>query len=311
MNYKKHQRRIPMNIKKIIPLSLAALSIAGALNACSDSTVVGADVQDNSMAQRSSSSVEPGSSSLSVKPESSSSSDNGISIDEPSKMVLARLAQYESNAPVSVVNYGTGAIEESINVQESFNSFVDSVLSQNVYKKRNPSSALQQRKSFAGVMRDANHVLHGPVDFTGFDDMKKIYCLLDRSEQYGPYSQYEYFEMRVYLYTNEFRATKSLKVYDSTLVEQFKEDCATENGSYAVVPSSTITVTDDDGVETTYKNYAVQCQLTVPSTDSLYIDSYWWNKYASVIIDGCAAPYDSVKIDDLNWSVSWMMPQNP
>ena len=291
-----------MNIKKNIALSLAALSVAGTLNACSDSTVVGADVQDNSMAQRSSSSVTPA---------SSSSSDKSLPIDEPSKMVRARLAQYESNAPVSVVNYGTGPIEESVNVQESFNSFVDSVLSQNVYKKSNRGLASQQRISFAGVMRDENHVLHGPVDFTGYDDMKKIYCLLDRSEQYGPYSQYEYFEMKVSLYTNESRTTKSLKVYDSTLVEQFKEDCATENGSYAVVPSSIITVTDDDGVETTYKNYAVQCQLTVPSTDSLFIDSYWWNKYASVIIDGCSAPYDSVKIDDLDWSVSWMMPQNP
>ena len=43
MNFKKYQRRIPMNFKKIIPLTFAALSVAGALSACSDSTVVGAD----------------------------------------------------------------------------------------------------------------------------------------------------------------------------------------------------------------------------------------------------------------------------
>ena len=51
-----------MNFKKIVPLSFAALSVAGALSACSDSAVVGADVQDNSVALSSSSVINPGSS---------------------------------------------------------------------------------------------------------------------------------------------------------------------------------------------------------------------------------------------------------
>ena len=52
-----------MNFKKIIPLSLATLSVMGAFTACSDNKVVGADEQTNTMAELSSSSIEPGSSS--------------------------------------------------------------------------------------------------------------------------------------------------------------------------------------------------------------------------------------------------------
>ena len=39
-----------MNFKKIIPFTFAALSVAGALSACSDNKVVGADEQSNSVA---------------------------------------------------------------------------------------------------------------------------------------------------------------------------------------------------------------------------------------------------------------------
>lgn len=52
-----------MEIKKIIPLSLAAMSVMGALTACSDDKVVGADEHENTMALNSSSSVQPESSS--------------------------------------------------------------------------------------------------------------------------------------------------------------------------------------------------------------------------------------------------------
>ena len=51
-----------MNFKKFIPLSLATMSMMGAFTACSDNKVVGADEQTNTMAELSSSSVEPGSS---------------------------------------------------------------------------------------------------------------------------------------------------------------------------------------------------------------------------------------------------------
>ena len=40
-----------MNIKKIIPLSLATLSVMGAFTACSDNKVVGTDEQTNTMAE--------------------------------------------------------------------------------------------------------------------------------------------------------------------------------------------------------------------------------------------------------------------
>ena len=39
-----------MNIKKIIPISLAAMSVMGSFTACSDNKVVGADEQANSVA---------------------------------------------------------------------------------------------------------------------------------------------------------------------------------------------------------------------------------------------------------------------
>ena len=50
MNIKKIQGRIPMNIKKIIPISLAAMSVMGSFTACSDNKVVGADEQTHSVA---------------------------------------------------------------------------------------------------------------------------------------------------------------------------------------------------------------------------------------------------------------------
>ena len=50
MNIKKIQGKIPMHFKKIIPLSLAAMSVMGAFTACSDNKVVGADEQPSTVA---------------------------------------------------------------------------------------------------------------------------------------------------------------------------------------------------------------------------------------------------------------------
>ena len=110
-----------MNIKKIIPFTFAALSVAGALSACSDNKVVGADEHTNTMAELSSSSVEPGS--------SNSLHEHGVQWS--ARTILRSVSQ--GTAATVFHMMGSSIVEvDSVTAHESYDRTVQSILDYDV-----------------------------------------------------------------------------------------------------------------------------------------------------------------------------------
>ena len=280
-----------MNMKKMIPLTFAALSVAGALSACSDSTVSGADVQDNSMAQRSSSSVDPGSSSSSV-----------ISNDVLSQ-VVARLKEQKSNVPITVINSTAEYVVDTIDALGTFNRYRDVVIDKDELKFEMSDSLLMS----IVAMRDEKSVMYGPFMFLDNGDSKQLLCMSSVNvpkREHGDmvlYGEHENLELRVapvwdgmQKMPDKYRISRRISVYDSSVVELFKSDCVTDNGSYSKVLASTKTYEDELGNVTVYNDSAYSCTIEYAKTENgnVYKDAYW-QKYVSIIFNRCVGPLDS------------------
>ena len=116
-----------MNFKKLISISFSTLGLACAISACSSDKVAGADEQVNTMATNSSSSMEPGSSSV-QKP---SDLDKAAS---KATMEMRAIFKENDDAPmfVLITNPSRGeitTIKETDNPKASFDEFVQSVAS--------------------------------------------------------------------------------------------------------------------------------------------------------------------------------------
>ena len=115
-----------MNFKKLISISFSTLGLACAISACSSDKVAGADEQVNTMATNSSSSMEPGSSSV-QKP---SDLDKAAS---KATMEMRAIFKENDDAPmfVLITNPSRGeitTIKETDNPKASFDEFVQSVI---------------------------------------------------------------------------------------------------------------------------------------------------------------------------------------
>jgi len=282
-----------MNIKKIIPLSLAAMSVVGAFTACSDNKVVGADEQPNTLAQGSSSSVIPG----------SSSSHNGLK--KETVEFLSRIKKHNPSIPVAFVSNGSSVVEDSVNARATFNAYVDSILSKNSYKidgeSLNESDVVYEFSS--GGLYNENGKVYGPVFLHHVFSLKRVDCgysgeLVFSLEDgiHKIYAASEIYETHIDTYSMTLE--RNFLVYDSSLVLQFKEDCVADNGLFAHKPYRTMSISEDDSVLYEHRDSIYTCQTSISSAGdaAIYTDTFW-KKYVSLIFDRCVVDLDSLDYD--------------
>jgi len=282
-----------MNIKKIIPLSLAAMSVMGAFTACSDSKVVGADEQANTMANLSSSSVVPGSSN---------------SLNEWNFKRQETLAALRSVRTGTAVTYSHIAGEanyqtDTVTAHETFDRVVQSILDFNPFIRNT-------EKDFSGLldsatyvaMKDEDGLVHGEIIFDGGEHASEreieVSCGIEYAESNdGNFVQLLSVAERVKyngsfstMYEIHFNrpsdpnyipntAIKYMITIDSTIGAEFRKDCALENGELAMDDLQFVCLVKaelKDGVET-------------------YTDPYW-KKYAKYVIESCVS---TRKFDDI------------
>ena len=280
MNFKKNQRRIPMNFKKIIPLMFTALSVVGALSACSDSAVVGADVQGNSIALSSSSGVEPGSS-------------NSLRERGCGEMALAAIRDVRKGAAVAFVHMAGDTVNQidSVTAHESYDRAVQSILDYDVtidthaeyVIKFDTVAGFAFNSSINAMMRDEEDVVHEATLFV--DNAPWGYSVncsgkadhsWERSYEINPGDSYWFGDTSV--------VVKALRSSDSALLEQFRQDCALENGRL---------------YETTGFDYPeAHCMVPLNLVEGAIVDgpeTYRdpnWKKYATGVLEGCVTTID-------------------
>ena len=300
-----------MNMKKIIPLSIAALNVAGALSACSDDGVAGVDEHGNTVAQGSSSSVVPGSSSSISE------------LDLIPKETLALLKGVGKGVAVTIrfLPDGSGSYEkDTVKAGETFDNIVKSILDadsvrfmgedsvyeniMNMPSDENKSTALKEyRLNFQTnneidiVMKDKEGLVHGPIGsyygIVGFPEKARgVVCLRqgDDIKQNGGAWDFRY-ELYLKDSTSGVVLEKHLVLPDSATGEQFKQDCALENGS----------IGEKSKTEYIFGNTYLElsCNIPLASTEGIptYKDPYW-KKYGTRIIESCTT---SQSIDDIEY----------
>ncbi|SHK87922.1 MULTISPECIES: hypothetical protein [unclassified Fibrobacter] len=282
-----------MNMKKIIPLSLVALSVVGALSGCSENHVAGADIQDNSISDK-----------------------NAYDSKAILKKMISRVKERKSEAPIAIVSdvattqvsndtafvvnvLKNELVEDSVTAQETFDNVVDSLKNSGVFVKTpavgNFGDTVPYFNVFSGVYRDENNVVHGPIELLEMH-LKHRYVLCDLARlDKSLLAKTGHYELNVQAVevptdglqapspANEYRVKKSLIIYDSSIVEQFENDCSLENGSFA------------------YSDSTATCAFSVTPTegDVAYTDPYW-EKYVSQVINRCVVPADSLDLLELD-----------
>ena len=261
-----------MNFKKIIPLSFAALSVAGALSACSDNKVVGADEQQNTMAERSCSSVAPG----------SSSSRQEKSFNE---MVLAAIRGVPRGTAATIFHMAGDNFNQidSVTAHETYDGVVQLILDYDVtlsdaelVVKYDTLWGLAMNSAFHAVMRDEDDVLHEALMYV--DDAPRAYSVYCHETELM-----DIYNVSCATETDCSEVIKLLRSEDSTLLEQFKQDCALENGTLEFA---------GPGFPEMYCFVAPQ----LVNGAVTYKDPNW-KKYTKRIIEDYEVPYDFYDFD--------------
>ena len=278
MNFKKYQRRIPMNFKKIVPLTFAALSVAGALSACSDSTVVGADSQDNSVAKTTTTTVEP------------------VLSSDVQRVVVARLKEVaKPNVPTTAILAHDNTLQ--LSVIKTFDG--DSIYNNEKNRMINMNyldTTITENKGWTYYsMQDVNGVLHGPIAMAQFvvntagvlDYINDIACLNENKwliDGDGVHKSSDSYEFNHITTSQEKRIQRrSLQTRDSLMLAQFIEDCVALDGKIGREDASYMIGGVEAGV-----NPKLNCILEKED----YNDSYW-EKYASFIVNSCRSDIES------------------
>lgn len=264
-----------MNIKKIIPLSLATLSVMGAFTACSDNKVVGADEQPNSVAEGSSSSVVPGS--------SNSLDEHGVQWS--ARTILRSVSQ--GTAATVFHMMGSSIVEvDSVTARESYDRTVQSILDYDVtlrvaeYDVKYDTIAMPAfehpfNSLTYAIMKDENGLTYGEIALHG--DIAPL--------SYSIYCNGEKDIRSIYSvdWGNENNFTevnKYLRSDDTTLLELFKQDCALENG---ILDSADFYIPE------------IYCTVAPQKVDSdpTYKDPNW-KKFATGIAEGCVSTTENL-----------------
>ena len=260
-----------MNMKKIISLSFAALSVAGALSACSDSSVSGADVQGNSVALSSSSVGDPG----------SSSSINGELFKREREESRAALVRVRAGTAVTYSHIaGSDDYQtDSVTAHETFDRTIQSILDIDPtvrYSEEAFSGPMDYFSTFV-VMKDEDGLVHGEIIYHGGELSTEreinVGCGIDN----GGYGNiYEvFFNSKSHPYHVPNTAVKYMRSMDSTVRAEFRKDCALENGEI------------DNG-----EDGDPQIVCLVKSEEVNGVETYKdpnWKKYAKFIIDDCVS----------------------
>ena len=289
MNFKKNQRRIPMNMKKIIPLTFTALSVAGALSACSDSAVVGADVQGNSVAETTTV-IEP------------------VIDADVQRVMVARLKEVaKPNAPTSAILAHDSTLQ--LTVIKTFDG--DSIYNNEKNRMLNMNyldTTITENKGWTYYsMQDENGVLHGPIAMAQFamkalmgitHYVNDVACVNEnKSLRVGDVvhkssDSYEFSHITIVetSYSSPSQSqekriqSRSLQTRDSLMLAQFIEDCAALDGKIGREDASYMI----GGVEA-----GVNPKLTCTLEKDDYYDPYW-EKYASFIVNSCRSDIESI-----------------
>ena len=300
-----------MNAKKIIPASLLALGLVGNFAACSDDGVAGADEHGNTLAQGSSSSVVPGSSS---------------SIGELNfipKETLALLKGVSKGVAVTIrfLPGESGSYEkDTVKAGETFDNVVKLILdadsvrlmgADSVYENimnmpsdENRSTALKEyRLNFQTnnetniVMKDAEGLVHGPIGsyygIVGFPEKARGVVCLRQSEDIVQNGGAWDFRYEIYLNDSDSGVVleKHLVLSDSAAGEQFKQDCALENGSLDM----------KNRTEYIFGNTYLELSCSIPLASAEGILTYkdpYWKKYGTRVIESCTT---TQSIDDIEY----------
>ena len=300
-----------MNAKKIIPASLLALGLVGNFAACSDDGVAGADEHGNTLAQGSSSSVVPGSSS---------------SIGELNfipKETLALLKGVRKGVAVTIrfLPGESGSYEkDTVKAGETFDNVVKLILdadsvrlmgADSVYENimnmpsdENRSTALKEyRLNFQTnnetniVMKDAEGLVHGPIGsyygIVGFPEKARGVVCLRQSEDIVQNGGAWDFRYEIYLNDSDSGVVleKHLVLSDSAAGEQFKQDCALENGSLDM----------KNRTEYIFGNTYLELSCSIPLASAEGILTYkdpYWKKYGTRVIESCTT---TQSIDDIEY----------
>lgn len=270
MNIKKIQGKIPMHFKKIIPLSLAAMSVMGAFTACSDNKVVGADEQPSTVAVKlplDATSAEK-SAALMAKMNEVSRPNRATAVFLTSAFAGVQGEQY-------VLTYDT------VNARQTYEDAMQTLINNDVidtsYLNGNGWICSKTEDGTCGsfyhkfgdvyTMQDENGVLYGEisVDETAFsrrDFLKSIYCLSEGVDDYFKIS------------AESQSVGMDLKTKDSVMTVQFMQDCIAENGF--------VHKSGAKGV------WIYRCTISRTwEEDDNHVKNPYWKKYAAHVVDNC------------------------
>ena len=265
-----------MNVKKVIPLTLAVLGVAGALSACSDNKVVGADEHDNTVGELSSSSVMPGSSDSRQK--------RGFE-----DMAFAAIRGVQKGTAVTYLHMAGDTVGQidSVTAHESYDRVVQSILDYDVTTdvhaefviKYDTVAGMLYNSSINAVMRDEDGVVHEATLFV--DNAPWGYSVNCSGKEVHSWERfYEVHNGDSYRFGDSSVVFKTLRSSDPTLQEQFRQDCALEHG---------ILTSASPG----YIYPELHCRVNPKLVDGVvtYKDPNW-KKYAAHILEGCETTYD-------------------
>lgn len=281
MNFKKYQRRIPMNFKKIIPLTFTALCVAGALSACSDSTVVGADSQDNSVAER--------------LDEKEIASKAAALLKGSSKLNAATtvIISSEYNEDRTQKISSTEVLDGDEAYVNAMNSIIDidtintSYATAKGWMHGREPSGLEYHLYFGGAysMQDEYGVTYGPIYSDesavkmgdGWHSVKSVYCWNESKWYTLNDSVYEFSEhFTAYAHYDYAKIDLDYSSRDSLALNQFVEDCIADSGTIF-----------KSGLAIDGQRYQPQLRCTLVMLNENPIRISHWKKYASSVIDNC------------------------
>lgn len=275
-----------MNIKKIIPFSLATMSVMGALTACSDNKVVGADEQPNTVAE-------------------GTTVAGYVLSSDVQRVMLARLNE------VSKPNVATSAILAhdstlQLTVVKTFDG--DSIYNNEKNRMIDMNyldTTITENKGWTYYsMQDENSVLHGPIAIAqtvlGFPNsdvigyVNNVACVnenkwLDEEHRSSDSYQFERETFQAKSYGSQFQSPektiqmRKLQTRDSLMMAQFIEDCVALDGKLGKEDAS-------------FFMGGVECGVNPILTCTLEKDDYYdpyWEKYASFIVNSCRSDIES------------------
>lgn len=266
-----------MNIKKIIPLSLATMSIMGAFTACSDNKVVGADEQPSTMSETT---VVVG---------------NVFSTDVQ-RVMVARLKEVaKPNAPTTAVLAHDSTLQLSViktfDGDEIYNNEKNRMVNMNYLDTTITESTGWTYYS----MQDENGIQHGPIAMNQsamkamagiVHYVNNIACMNEnKSLRVGDvvHISSDSYEFSLLLFQEKISQTRRLQTRDSLMLVQFIEDCDALDGKLGKEDAS-------------YVRGGVECGVNPKLTCTLEKDDYYdpyWEKYASFIVNSCRSDIES------------------